>query len=204
MAARPAIARPELLDVPGELHGEAITLRCYQPGDGAALFAAIAAHREELKQRMPWPDFHQSIEDSEAYVRRMLADFLARRQFVFGIWERTSGAYLGGAGFHAPDWTTPKAELGYFLLPTARGHGHATVAVRLLVRLGFDRLQLNRIHATCDGDNVASTYVLRRAGLREEGVSRLDQRDHHGRLRDTLHFGLTIDAYPDWSAAHAV
>ena len=203
MTARPAITHPELLDVADAIAGETILLRCYRPGDGEALFAGIDAHRDELKQRLPWPDAHRSAADSEAYVRRMQADFVARRQFVFGIWDRASGDYLGGTGFHAPDWRTPKAELGYFLLPTARGRGHATTAARMLVRMGFEQLALNRVHATCDADNIASANVLRRAGLREEGVSRLDQRDHHGKLRDTLHFALTIDDYPQWSAAQA-
>jgi len=203
MTARPAITHPELLDVADSLVGESILLRCYRPGDGEELFAGIDAHRDELKQRMPWPDAHKSSADSEAYVRRMQADFVARRQFVFGIWDRASGEYIGGAGFHAPDWRTPKAELGYFLLPPARGRGHATTAVRLLVRMGFDQLLLNRIRAACDADNLASANVLRRAGLQLEGLGHLDQRDHNGKLRDTLHFALTIDGYPQWSAAQA-
>ena len=84
-----------------------------------------------------------------------------------------------------------------------RGFGHATTAVRRLVRLAFDQLLLNRIHATCDADNSASANVLRRAGLREEGISRCDQRDHNGKVRGTLRFGLTILEYSDWSAAQA-
>jgi len=200
---RPAIAHPELLDVAASLAGEAILLRCYRPGDGEALFAGIDAHREHLKQRLPWPDAHRSAADSEAYTRRMQADFVARRQFVFGIWDRASHEYLGSTGFHAPDWQTPAAEIGYFLLPPARGRGHASEAVRLLVRLGFDQLLLNRVHATCDADNAASAAVLRRAGLRLEGKAHMDRRDHTGKLRDTLHFALTIDDYPDWSAAAA-
>ena len=203
MPMRPAITHPELLDVADSLAGESILLRCYRPGDGEALFAGIDAHRDELKQRLPWPDAHRSAADSEAYVRRMQADFVARRQFVFGIWDRASGDYLGGTGLHAPDWRTPKVEVGYFLLPTGRGRGHASSAVRLLVRMGFDQLLLNRVHATCDADNAASAAVLRRAGLQLEGRSHLDQRDHNGRLRDTLHFALTIDDYSRWSAAQA-
>ena len=203
MPMRPAITHPELLDVADSLASESILLRCYRPGDGEALFAGIDAHRDELKQRLPWPDAHRSAADSEAYVRRMQADFVARRQFVFGIWDRASGDYLGSTGLHAPDWRTPKVEVGYFLLPTARGRGHASSAVRLLVRMGFDQLLLNRVHATCDADNAASAAVLRRAGLQLEGRSHLDQRDHNGRLRDTLHFALTIDDYSRWSAAQA-
>ena len=203
MPEHPALSQPELQSLPDGVASDRLVVRRYRPGDGEALFGAFSAHRDELKQRLPWPDAHQAAADSEAYVRRMQADFVARRQFVFGIWDRASGDYLGGTGLHALDWRTPKAEVGYFLLPPARGRGHATTAVRLLVRMGFEQLALNRIHATCDADNIASANVLRRAGLREEGVSRLDQRDHHGKLRDTLHFALTIDDYPQWSAAQA-
>lgn len=203
MPMRPAIAHPELLDVAESLADDSILLRGYRPGDGEAVFAGIDAHREELKQRLPWPDAHRCAADSEAYARRMQSDFFARRQFVFGIWDRASGEYAGGAGVHAPDWRTPKAEIGYFLLPPARGRGFATAAVRLLVRLGFDQLLVNRVYATCDADNAASAAVLRRAGLQLEGRSHLEQRDHHGRLRDTLHFALTIDDFPRWSAAQA-
>ena len=111
MPMRPAIAHPELLDVAESLADDSILLRGYRPGDGEAVFAGIDAHREELKQRLPWPDAHRCAADSEAYARRMQSDFFARRQFVFGIWDRASGEYAGGAGVHAPDWRTPKAEI---------------------------------------------------------------------------------------------
>jgi len=202
MDARPAVTHPELLDVAEDLEGGSIQLRAYRPGDGVAFFAAIDRHRDDLKERMAWTDEHRSSADTEAYVRRMQAEFIARRQFIFGIWS-ADGECLGGAGFHALEWKTPKAEMGYFLFPPARGFGHATTAVRRLVRLAFDQLLLNRIHATCDADNAGSANVMRRAGLREEGISRCDQRDHHGKVRDTLRFGLTIFEYSDWSAAQA-
>lgn len=202
MQERPAVTHPELLDVAEVLDGGSILLRGYRPGDGAAFFAAIDRHRDDMKERLAWTGEHRSSADSEAYVRRMQADFIARRQFIYGIWS-TDGECLGGAGFFALDWHTPKAELGYFLFPPARGFGHATTAVRRLVPLAFEQLLLNRIHANCDADNTASANVLRRAGLREEGISRCDQRDHHGKLRDTLRFGLTLDGYREWSAAQA-
>jgi RimJ/RimL family protein N-acetyltransferase len=201
MQARPAVSLPELLDVTEVLDSGSILLRGYRPGDGAAFFAAIDRHRADLKERLAWTDEHRSSADTEAFVRRMQAEFIARRQFIYGIWS-ADGENLGGAGFHALDWKTPKAELGYFLFPPARGFGHATTAVRQLVRSAFDQLLLNRIDATCDADNDASANVMRRAGLREEGISRCEQRDHNGKLRDTLRFGL-IDDYRDRGAAQA-
>jgi RimJ/RimL family protein N-acetyltransferase len=202
MQARPAVTHPELLNVVENLEAGSILLRGYRPGDGAMFFAAIDRHRADLKERLAWTDERRSSADTEAHVRRMQAEFIARRQFVCGIWS-ADGECLGGAGFHALDWKTPKAELGSFLFPPARGFGHATTAVRQLVQLAFDQLLSNRIHATCDADNDASANVMRRAGLREEGISRCEQRGHNGKLRDTLRLGLAIDDYRGWSAAQA-
>jgi RimJ/RimL family protein N-acetyltransferase len=45
---------------------------------------------------------------------------------------------------------------------------------------------------------------MRRAGMREEGLLRAETRDHHGAVRDTLVFGLTLDDFPAWSGNHGV
>jgi RimJ/RimL family protein N-acetyltransferase len=199
-AWRPAIARPELLDVPDAVVGPRLMVRRYAPGDGAAMFAAMLAHRDELMRWMSWPSAHQAPADSESYVRRMHAEFALRRTMPMGIWERDTHGYVGGTGFHAPDWQVPAAEIGYFLVAPARGRGYATEAVALLVRFAFDHLNVNRVHASCDAANAASAGVLRRAGLLDEGCRRAQARDHHGHVRDTLQFGLTLSDFAEWSA----
>lgn len=120
-----------------------------------------------------------------------------------GIWS-TPGDFIGGSGFHAPDWKTPKAEIGYFLLPTSRGKGFASEVVRLLVHYAFERMQLNRVWSSCDAGNTASLHVLRRAGLVEEGTLRAETRDHREQLRDTAIFGLALSGFAEWLDRHAV
>lgn len=200
---RPAIACPELLPLAEGVTSRRIVLRRYRPGDGAALFAALAPHREELMQWMEWPRRHQRVEDSESYARRMNAEFILRRAMPLAIFDR-DGGYLGGAGFHVPDWNTPKAEIGYFLVPPARGMGIASDVVRLQVHYAFEQMQMNRVWGTCDASNDASAGVMRRAGLREEGRLRAETRDHHGNVRDTLLFALAIDDFPNWTTTHGV
>jgi len=92
----------------------------------------------------------------------------------------------------------------YFLLPPARGQGIATEAVKLLAHYAFDHMGVNRVWATCDAGNAGSANVLRRAGVPEEGRLRAEMRDHHGRPRDTLMFGLCFDDYPAWREQHGV
>jgi RimJ/RimL family protein N-acetyltransferase len=203
MAECPALPQPELLPLPDGVGSDRLVVRRYRRGDGDAFFAGLAPHRDELMQWMMWPQRHQRPADSKSYVVRMHAQFALREAMPMGIWS-VEGDFLGGSGFHAPDWKTPKAEIGYFLLPPARGRGIATEAVRLLVHYAFDHMLVNRVWATCDADNAGSANVLRRAGVVEEGRMRAETRDHHGNLRDTLMFGLARDDYPRWQSTHGV
>lgn len=198
-----AVPQPELLPLPDGVASERLVVRRFRPGDGAALFAALAPHRDELMRWMAWPQRHQQVADSESYAVRMHAQFALRQAMPMALFT-PHGDFLGGSGFHDPDWKTPKAEIGYFLLPPARGHGYATEAVRLLVHYAFDHMRVNRVWATCDAGNAGSADVLRRAGVPEEGRLRAETRDHHGRLRDTRMFGLTLADYPEWRARHGV
>jgi RimJ/RimL family protein N-acetyltransferase len=73
-------------------------------------------------------------------------------------------------------WTTSPGdragELGYTIRRDCWGEGYATEVARLLVALGFERLGLERLGATCDPANAASARVLEKAGLRREGLMR--------------------------------
>lgn len=201
---RPAVDKPELLPLAEGVASARIVLRRYRFGDGKALFDALAPHREELMQWMEWPRRHQRVEDSESYARRMQAEFMLRRSMPMAIFDADSHNYLGGAGFHAPDWNTPKVEIGYFLIPPARGTGIASEVVRLQVHYAFEQMQVNRVWGSCDAANDASAGVMRRAGMREEGLLRAETRDHHGNVRDTRVFGLILGDFLGWKAAHGV
>jgi len=61
------------------------------------------------------------------------------------------------------------AGLGYWVIPSARGRGTATAAVRLITPWAFDALDLQRIEAWVTPENQASQSVLVNAGYRHEG-----------------------------------
>ena len=80
-------------------------------------------------------------------------------------------------------------ELGYWVVPTERGHGAATAAVRLVVPWALEALNLRRLEAWVEPENLASQCVLRGSGFQEEG-----------RLRNFL----TIDGMPSDALVFAV
>jgi RimJ/RimL family protein N-acetyltransferase len=60
------------------------------------------------------------------------------------------------------------AELGYIIHPDHQGHGYATEAGRVLLRIAFEHLNLHRVVAGLDARNVASARVLEKLGMRRE------------------------------------
>jgi RimJ/RimL family protein N-acetyltransferase len=74
------------------------------------------------------------------------------------------------------------AELGFWLVPRARGRGLAACAIRLTVRRAFEELGLERVHGLTDIDNPAAQRVLEEAGFVREGVLRGLERRPTGRL----------------------
>ena len=152
-----------------ELSDGVVRLRPARPADAPALTEAC---RDPLIQRytfVPWPyePEHAAgwIADSE--TRRAVGEAL---ELV--IVPAAGDEVLGTAGLLRPDWANRVAEVGYFIAPWARGHGHAARAVGMLARWALRELGLARIACDVDVENVASQRVALRAGFVREGVLR--------------------------------
>lgn len=76
---------------------------------------------------------------------------------------------IGGMGFHAAPDAGGRAELGYDLLPSARGNGYATEAAKALSGWAFGQPGCTLLTAEADDANAPSHGVLRRAGFTEAG-----------------------------------
>ncbi len=75
---------------------------------------------------------------------------------------------IGEIVFHP--WVMPRTyEIGWVFHPAYQGMGYATEAAHELLRYGFETLQLHRIIATCQPENIASWRVMEKLGMRREG-----------------------------------
>lgn len=102
---------------------------------------------------------------------------------------------LGSIALMDLEWEHRRGEVGYWLAREARGAGHATRAVGLICRWGFDQLGLERIALMASTGNPASQRVAERSGLTREGVLRSSYRGREGR-QDMVAFGLLVTDSP--------
>ncbi len=88
------------------------------------------------------------------------------------------------------------AELGYWVAPECWGAGYATEAGSAMLRFGFERLKLRRVHAGFYTHNPASGRVLEKLGFRHEGV----RPKHTYRLGEFVDVALMGILREDWEA----
>lgn len=77
---------------------------------------------------------------------------------------------IGGMGFHGAPDADGRIEAGYDLVPSARGNGYATEALKALSAWAFGQPGVSLLAATVDVDNAPSHGVLRRVGFTEAGT----------------------------------
>ena len=144
-----------------------VGLRPWGLDDAEELSAMYGAAATELAVEEPWcgPDFLTAAGQG-ARVRRCLADEAAEG-FVITV----SGAIAGHLSLNRIRRDIlESADIGYWVAPRDRRHGIATRAIGLAVAHAFERLGLQRIHATVDIDNVHSWQALENNGFQRVGV----------------------------------
>lgn len=179
---------PLLIHVPECIVTTRLVIRCAQPGDGAALNAAVCDSLDALRPYVPWAGAVPTRADSEAVCRKAQARFRLREDLMMLIFERTTGGaegeLLGGTGLHRMDWKARRFEIGYWRRSGHEGRGIATEAVQTLARLAFDELLAQRVELRIDNLNRASWRVAERCGFTLEGVMRRESLAPDGMLRD--------------------
>lgn len=157
--------------LPIELYGDRVTLRCWRVDDAATLSTLVLANLEHLRTWMPWVATEPL---TEAARRELIAGWVRARDAggdaVYGI--HVNGQAIGGCGLHhriGPDGL----EIGYWIAQQHCRLGYATEAAAVLSAAALGMEGVHRVEIHHDKANLASAGVPRRLGFRFVG-ERLD------------------------------
>jgi Acetyltransferases, including N-acetylases of ribosomal proteins len=125
------------------------------------------------------PEIHRWIALPAPYDRRT-AEYFVNTYVPAG---RATGRHMVWAIRHTEDGplegvvelsTAPQsvADIGYWLAPSARGHGLMTRSIGMVLDHAFRSIRLARVQWSTPVGNVGSARVARAAGFRFEGVAR--------------------------------
>jgi len=138
---------------------------------------------------------HTSETVRETIERKRPAQLRSGDVAELAIADAETDAFLGSVILHGFRWWAAKAEIGYWVLPGARGRGVAARAARLLAEWAIEELGLTRIEAYVPTDNEASLRSIERAGFTQEGVARAVFDNQRDRV-DLAQYSLVRDDLP--------
>lgn len=155
------------LPAQAELRTARLLLRPFTAADAERVQACLAV-RDVAMQTLTVPHPYPAG-TAAAWIAKHAAWHEAGKQV---IWAIVRDDLLIGAIGLAIVATHRRAEAGYWIAREAWGQGVATEALRAVIAYGFDVLGLHRIDAQHYRENPASGAVMRKVGMRHEGLLR--------------------------------
>ena len=137
-----------------------LVLSALTPAGAADLLAGIVAPGRTRAADYPGQD---DVVAATAYLWALehVGDFPPYGPYQ--LVRRADAVVIGGAGFHGPP-VGGEVEIAYAVVPSARGNGYATEAIRALVDLAAAS-GARSVSAVVAADNVASARVALAAGF---------------------------------------
>lgn len=131
-----------------------------------------------------------------AYVEDVLKEekVIPQTRYVHALVDERVDKVIGAGEIIIKSFVHRSGEIGYILHPDYWGKGIGTLVGRSLVEKGFSELNLHRISATCDPQNIASEKVLTKIGMTLEGRIRHHMKRNDG-WRDSMLYGLLEDEW---------
>jgi diamine N-acetyltransferase len=116
-----------------------------------------------------------SFEDEESWFESMMKSPATQHPLVIEVRNADDWQMIGNCGFHAIDWRIRSAEVGIFIGDKSYwNRGYGTEVMRLLLKHGFNTLNLNRIALEVFETNPRAIRAYEKAGFVHEGRRRQD------------------------------
>lgn len=145
-----------------------------------------AAERDDLPRFVAWlndPEVIQfllinlpmSLADEENWFAQMQAQPPAEHVLVIEIKEGDEWRPIGNTSFMGISWVNRSAEIGIFIGEKALwNHGYGREAMSVMLKHGFETLNLNRIFLRVYETNLRGIRAYEHAGFKHEGRMRQD------------------------------
>lgn len=120
---------------------------------------------------LPW-EAHQTLDDTKAFLKMSKEMFKKYGNIDFAILLKEENKVIGGISIRKWNDNNRCADIGYVLSSKYWGRGIITEAIKRIIKYGFEDLNINRIEAHCDENNIGSYRAMEKAGMKYEGTLR--------------------------------
>lgn len=156
-----------------DLFTERIHLRKITTADSASLFKIWSDPDVVKFMNVDYFTDEEQAKEMITHINKLANDNKANR---FSIVELNTNEVIGSCGYNSLDFENAKAEIGYDIAKKYWGNGFATEAVSTLLNYAFNSLNLNRVEAKVEPENISSIKVLEKLNFTFEGTLRQSEK----------------------------
>jgi len=168
------------------LCAEEVALRALTTADLDAVHALLSDWRVVRFMLLP---HCTAIEQSRQCLIGLITEIAGEPWLSVARAIETATGELAGLCGIAVQRGSEQGEIWYLVSPDHWGHGIATQAARILLRICFLDMNLHHLFATCLPENGASIHVLEKLGMRRRGCE-VGSLEIHGVRRDCYFYDL--------------
>ncbi len=147
-----------------------LILRQFQNGDAADMFKNWASD-PDVTEFLTWP-VHADVQVTETVVRSWIERYSDPSFYNWAMELKDGGEIIGNISVVKLDEKIEAAEIGYCMGKAWWGQALMPEALTAVIAYLFDEVDLNRVTAYHDTNNPKSGSVMRKAGMKQEGVLR--------------------------------
>ncbi|ELO1774529.1 GNAT family N-acetyltransferase [Vibrio fluvialis] len=169
-----------------KIETERLILRALAEDDARDLFGIFSDH-DVMKywNSSPWV----SIDEARLFIANSVQAINSNTEVTLGIYLKSTGQLLGKIMLFNYAKESRRAEIGFGVSRNFWGKGIVLEAGTALIEYAFKNLQLRRIEAEIDPDNISSGKALERLGFVKEGFLR-QRWEVNGIVSDSAIYGL--------------
>lgn len=129
------------------------------------------------------------------YVQQKIFDWNNNKAYGLMLFDKSTQQLIGHFNLKDIDWKKNQCELAYFIDVDYEKQGLITEAMKMLLKIGFEKINFNRIFARIVTTNTASQKVVEKAGLKFEGAFYQDYKTYDNRIVDTYCYGISKEEF---------
>lgn len=138
-----------------------------------------------------------AVEDSQAWIRSMLARSADHGDITFSVFDKATGKLAGSSSYMDVRIAHGGLEIGFTWYGKEFQRTYVNTATKLaLFQHAFESLGANRVQLQTDARNQKSQNAIARVGATKEGILRKHKVYPDGYVRDSVMFSVTTDEWP--------
>lgn len=161
-------------------------IRLFQQED----WQAVHAYTSNAEVMFYLPEGQMTRAQTQAYVEKQLGE----QPEAVGVVLKSTQQFMGHISFH--EWFAPRIfEIGWVFHPDFYGHGFAPEAAQCVLQFGFEVLDVHRVIATCQPENIGSMRVMEKLKMTREGHFRQCIARENGVWWDEYFYAILADEW---------